>query len=80
MITASTILILPIIFAVPILGHELKEAIFDSCIVSENATKEDLNTLMIGILPETRTEKCLAACLSEKFGAVSIKHLMELNQ
>jgi len=64
MTTASTILIFPIIFAVLILGHELKyEAIFENCIVSENATKEDLNTLMIGILPETRTEKCLSAYL-----------------
>ena len=78
--TASTLIILPIIFVVSILGNEsMFKAIFDNCIISEGATNEDLKTLLSGDLPETYTEKCLTACLSENFGAVS-KKFIEFNE
>ncbi|KAL7036139.1 hypothetical protein ACKWTF_008711 [Chironomus riparius] len=71
MSTVNSILILPIFFAVLILANEIKyKAIFDSCIRSESATIKDLETIFSGVLPETRSEKCVAACLSERFGAM----------
>lgn len=41
------------------------------CVKREDATAEELNNVLSGSLSETRSEKYLAACLAENFGAVS---------
>jgi hypothetical protein len=40
------------------------------CQVKENASNEDVESILNGTLPETRTKKCFVACLSERYGTV----------
>lgn len=46
------------------------------CLAQENATEEDLVNIINGTLPETRSEKCLSACLAESYGTVSVSELI----
>lgn len=41
-----------------------------SCQIAENATEDDVKGLLAGDLPETRTSKCLHACVQESIGLV----------
>jgi hypothetical protein len=49
---------------------EFVNATIAICKEQEGASEEDLVNLLNGTLPETRTEKCLAACLAERYGTV----------
>jgi PBP/GOBP family len=64
------------IFALVIAGQvsvEYAKKVQDYCKEKEDATDEDLINILNGTLPETRAEKCLGACLSERYGTVSLK-------
>lgn len=42
-----------------------------NCRVTENASEDDVKTLLVGDLPKTRSSKCLHACVQESIGLVS---------
>jgi hypothetical protein len=50
---------------------ELIDDVQKKCQESENASDEDLASVLNGTLAETWTEKCLIACLWENYGIVS---------
>lgn len=52
---------------------EYLEEVQGYCKSKESASDEDLNNILNGTLPETRAEKCLGACLDERYGTVSEK-------
>jgi hypothetical protein len=52
------------------------KAIREVCIKRENATKEDVELILNGTLPETRHEKCISACIAENLGVVSKLHFI----
>lgn len=48
----------------------------NECKDKEKATDADVQAFMTHRMPDTPTGKCLAACIYEKLGAVSIKLLL----
>lgn len=55
---------------------EMIEQVYKECQQSENASDDDLASVINGTLPETRAEKCLMACLWESYGIVSLHFLL----
>lgn len=53
--------------------------IVSMCIVREGATEEDSGRFLARLSPNTREQKCLAACVSEAIGVVSISCEQKFN-
>lgn len=54
-------------------NDEYAQKVQDYCKSKEGASDEDIENIFNGSLPETRSEKCLVACLSERYGTVELK-------
>lgn len=51
--------------------REIEKKILDECKSGENASDEDVNTLLEHVVPKTESGKCLIACAHEKTGIVT---------
>ena len=51
-------------------AQEMFKGMAQECKESEKASDDEVNLLADGKYPETRTGKCLAACLQKQFGIV----------
>lgn len=50
------------------ISTEYVKEVQDYCKAKEGASDEDKINVSNGTIPETRAEKCLAACLAERYG------------
>lgn len=51
---------------------ELLLSLLTDCVAKEGGTEDDMGHVMARELPETRTQKCIAACMGESIGLVNI--------
>lgn len=52
-----------------------EQTYISECAVQEGASDADVQSVSKMEIPETRAEKCLTACISEKTGVVSIMRM-----